>query len=163
MLPPLEQRAEVAAAAGDPLSAQLFRHSGASDEVVYKVGAGEGMAVCRSGFAWMCRLCGQAASRLGWRLVGLPPTPPPVRLLMLPPPSGSGMIGEKQIAPFSCLCIPAAATCSTTQVIELIEGRLTPESRRELYLLLRLLGSRLGSLLLLGRASFRCGLACLPD
>ena len=41
MLPPLEQVAEVAAAAGDPLSAQLFRHSGASDEVVYKVGAGE--------------------------------------------------------------------------------------------------------------------------
>jgi hypothetical protein len=41
MLPPLEQVAEVAAAAGDPLSAQLFRHSGASDEVVHKVGAGE--------------------------------------------------------------------------------------------------------------------------
>ena len=40
----------------------------------------------------------------------------------------------------------------------MIEGRLTPESRRELHLLLRLLGSRLGSLLLLGRASFGCSL-----
>ena len=42
MLPPLEQRAEEAAAAGDPLSARLLRHSGASDEVIYKVGDGWG-------------------------------------------------------------------------------------------------------------------------
>jgi hypothetical protein len=39
-------------------------------------------------------------------------------------------------------------------VIELIEVRLPPEARRELFLLLRLMGSRLGSVLLLGRAAF---------
>jgi hypothetical protein len=42
-------------------------------------------------------------------------------------------------------------------VIETVETRLTPESRRELYLLLRLLSSRLGTLLLLGRAAFASG------
>ena len=41
-----------------------------------------------------------------------------------------------------------------------MERRLPPESRRELYLLLRLLASRWGSLVLLGRASFRCGRSC---
>lgn len=39
-------------------------------------------------------------------------------------------------------------------MIELIEVRLPPEARRELFLLLRLMGSRLGSMLLLGRAAF---------
>lgn len=42
------------------------------------------------------------------------------------------------------------------QVLETVEARLPPEARRELYLLLRLLGSRLGCLLLLGRQSFGC-------
>lgn len=41
------------------------------------------------------------------------------------------------------------------QVMDAIETRLPAEPRRELHLLLRLLGSRLGTLLLLGRASFR--------
>lgn len=48
---------------------------------------------------------------------------------------------------------PASSPCPPRQVIETIEKRLPPESRRELHLLLRLLGSRWGSLLLLGRAS----------
>ncbi|PRW45373.1 Long-chain-alcohol oxidase FAO1 [Chlorella sorokiniana] len=48
------------------------------------------------------------------------------------------------------------------KVIETIEKRVPPESRRELHLLLRLLGSRWGSLLLLGRASVGSG-RWLPD
>lgn len=44
-------------------------------------------------------------------------------------------------------------------MIETIEARLPAEARRELYLLLRLLSSRLGSLLLLGRAAFASRLA----
>ncbi|KAL4425046.1 hypothetical protein ABPG77_001824 [Micractinium sp. CCAP 211/92] len=47
------------------------------------------------------------------------------------------------------------------KVLEIIETRLPVEPRRELHLLLRLLGSRLGSLLLLGWASFSgFGLPC---
>ena len=62
MLPPLEQRAEEVAATGDPLSAQLLRHSssaGASDEVIYKVGAGEGQSV-RAFFLGVCGCAGPA-------------------------------------------------------------------------------------------------------
>lgn len=47
-------------------------------------------------------------------------------------------------------------------MLDIIETRLPVEPRRELYLLLRLLGSRLGSLLLLGWASFRCGAGGRP-
>ena len=44
----------------------------------------------------------------------------------------------------------------SVQVLDTVDRRLPPEPRRELHLLLRLLGSRVGSLLLLGRASFGC-------
>lgn len=40
------------------------------------------------------------------------------------------------------------------KVLETVEARLPAETRRELNLLLRLLGSRLGSLLLMGRCAF---------
>lgn len=82
LLPPLPERAEEAAAAGDDAAAALFRHAGASQEVILKV-------------------------------------------------------------------------------MDAIETRLPAEPRRELHLLLRLLGSRLGTLLLLGWASFSgFGLPC---
>lgn len=38
LLPPLPERAEEAAAAGDDAAAALFRHAGASQEVILKVG-----------------------------------------------------------------------------------------------------------------------------
>ncbi|KAL4422311.1 hypothetical protein ABPG75_008508 [Micractinium tetrahymenae] len=75
LLPPLPERAAETAAASDEAAAALFRHAGASQEVILKV-------------------------------------------------------------------------------VETIETRLPAEPRRELHLLLRLLGSRFGSLLLLGWSSF---------
>ena len=38
LFPPAPERAAAAAAAGDPAAAALWAHSGASDEVVFKVG-----------------------------------------------------------------------------------------------------------------------------
>lgn len=78
-----------------------------------------------------------------------------------PPAAAIPLQRRPSCEPLSFFCFshlratsPTAALCR--QVLDTVETRLPAEARRELHMLLRLLASRWGSMLLLGRAAFRC-------
>lgn len=131
LLPPCDARAAAAGAGGDPASAALWAHTGGGDEVVFKVRT--------SLVADQCRALGSPTCIAGQ----------PARL---PLTEAARSMRQRVAVPHVAL-LPSCPSPACCQVIETIEQRLTPESRRELHMLLRLLGSRWGSLILLGRAS----------